>query len=177
VTQRNQLTTFFAENRQMLVAYVRSRIRETVDQGGEDIVQDVMLAVLERPLVTGPILNISAYVLRALRNRIVDLYRGQRREPIALDLLKDSDGGFPEAAANTACPVHSHHNRTRMELLLGLIRELPRQQMEVIVETEFNGRSFRELSEEWSIPLGTLLARKHRGIRTLRKRLEELEEE
>jgi len=36
-----------------------------------------------------------------------------------------------------------------------------------------NGRTFRELSDEWGIPLGTLLARKSRAIAKVRDTLKE----
>jgi DNA-directed RNA polymerase specialized sigma24 family protein len=39
------------------------------------------------------------------------------------------------------------------------------------VATELEGASYRELAEEWDEPIGTLLARKHRALRTLRKTL------
>jgi len=39
------------------------------------------------------------------------------------------------------------------------------------VATEFDGRSFRELSEEWQVPIGTLLARKSRALQKIRNKL------
>jgi RNA polymerase sigma factor (sigma-70 family) len=53
------------------------------------------------------------------------------------------------------------------------IEDLPEAQREVLVATELEGRSFRELAEEWEVPIGTLLARKHRAIRALRETLAE----
>ena len=44
----------------------------------------------------------------------------------------------------------------------------------VVIETEFNGRGYKELSEAWGIPQGTLLARKHRAISKVRQALEDL---
>ena len=43
----------------------------------------------------------------------------------------------------------------------------------VLIATELKGKSFRELSEEWDEPMGTLLSRKSRAVKTLRKLLEE----
>jgi RNA polymerase sigma factor (sigma-70 family) len=51
------------------------------------------------------------------------------------------------------------------------IEDLPEAQREVLVATELEGRSFKELADEWNIPIGTLLARKHRAIRALRETL------
>jgi DNA-directed RNA polymerase specialized sigma24 family protein len=35
----------------------------------------------------------------------------------------------------------------------------------IVVATEFDDRSFKDLSEEWETPLGTLLSRKSRAIK------------
>ena len=45
-------------------------------------------------------------------------------------------------------------------------------QKAIVIETEFEGRSFRELADEWNIPIGTLLARKSRALQKIRKELE-----
>ena len=57
------------------------------------------------------------------------------------------------------------------ETLFEAIDELPPAQREVLVATELEGRSFKELAEEWETPIGTLLARKHRAIRALKETL------
>ncbi len=74
-------------------------------------------------------------------------------------------------------PEDSYHIRALRRLTFDLIRELPSAQMEVIVETEFNEKTFMELSMLWNVPVGTLLARKHRGIRAIREKLERMQEE
>jgi DNA-directed RNA polymerase specialized sigma24 family protein len=37
------------------------------------------------------------------------------------------------------------------------------------------GRSFRQLSEEWGVPVGTLLARKSRALKKIKKMLDDWE--
>jgi DNA-directed RNA polymerase specialized sigma24 family protein len=49
--------------------------------------------------------------------------------------------------------------------------ELGAEEKAVILETEFEGKSFHRLAEEWDVPLGTLLARKSRALEKIRKRL------
>ena len=52
------------------------------------------------------------------------------------------------------------------------IDSLNDQDRAIILETEISGRSFRELSEQWKVPIGTLLARKSRALQTIRENLE-----
>jgi len=44
----------------------------------------------------------------------------------------------------------------------------------VFLATELEGSSFRELAERWGVPIGTLLARKHRAVQALRSALAHL---
>ena len=49
------------------------------------------------------------------------------------------------------------------------IEQLKPEEKAVVIETEFNNRTFNELSKGWDIPVGTLLARKHRALGKLHK--------
>ncbi len=41
----------------------------------------------------------------------------------------------------------------------------------VVLATEIEGRTFKELAADWDVPIGTLLARKSRALGKIRKRL------
>ena len=161
-TQKKRIADFLAAEWGRLVGYVRSWIDDTADRDAEDIVQDVFASVFENADVTAPIADLSAYVYRSLRNRIVDVYRKPRRTTALNEPVLDSRY---EASAQ------AEHREDR-ERLFDAIDALVPAQREVLVATELEGRSFRELSEEWDVPIGTLLARKHRAVHALRKTLE-----
>lgn len=144
-----------------MVSYVRAWISDTADRDAEDVVQDVIERMFERADVTEPVADLSAYLYRSLRNRVIDLYRKPKR---AAELPEDlSDIRF-EAAAEM-------DREEARETLFEAIDELPPAQREVLVATELEGKSFKELAEEWETPIGTLLARKHRAIRALKDTL------
>lgn len=160
--QKKRIADFLAAEWGRLVGYVRSWIEDTADRDAEDIVQDVFASVFENADVTAPIADLSAYVYRSLRNRIVDAYRKPRRTTALSEPVQDSRY---EASAQ----VEHREDRDR---LFEAIDALPSAQREVLVATELEGRSFRELAAEWDVPIGTLLARKHRAVHALRKTLE-----
>ena len=161
-TQKKRIADFLASEWGRLVGYVRSWIDDTADRDAEDIVQDVFASVFEKADVTAPIADLSAYVYRSLRNRIVDAYRKPRRTTALSEPVLDSRY---EASAQA-------EQREDHEKLFDAIDALVPAQRDVLVATELEGRSFRELAEEWDVPIGTLLARKHRAIHALRKALE-----
>jgi RNA polymerase sigma factor (sigma-70 family) len=160
-TQKKRIAGFIATEWGRLVGYVRAWIADTADRDAEDVVQDVLERMFEKADVSEPIADLSAYLYRSLRNRIIDLYRKPRREAELSDEVADLRFDFAEAL----------DREEASEAMFEAMEDLPEAQREVLVATELEGRSFKELAEEWDIPIGTLLARKHRAIQALRDTL------
>jgi RNA polymerase sigma factor (sigma-70 family) len=155
---------FIATEWGRLVGYVRAWIADTADtadRDAEDVVQDVLERMFEKADVSEPIADISAYLYRSLRNRVIDLYRKPKREAELAEEVADLRYDIAE----------SLDREEASEAMFEAMEDLPEAQREVLVATELEGRSFKELAEEWNIPIGTLLARKHRAIRALRETL------
>lgn len=162
-TQKKRIADFIATEWHRLVGYVRSWIADSADRDAEDIVQDVVAGIFEKADVTAPIADVAAYFYRSLRNRIVDAYRAAPKKAVAL----------PEPVLDERYEASVQVDwKENSEKLFKAIDSLVPAQKSVLVATELEGRSFRELSEEWDVPIGTLLARKHRAIHALRKALE-----
>jgi RNA polymerase sigma factor (sigma-70 family) len=155
------LADFLRRERQALVGYVRRRLDDAADQDAEDIVQDVIVGLFSRPDPDVPVENLAAYIYQALRNRIVDRFRRRKKTSELADTLA-GPGNDPRTETE------------RAEMLDGIFEamdELGAEEKAVILETEFEGKSFHRLAEEWDVPLGTLLARKSRALEKIRKRL------
>jgi RNA polymerase sigma factor (sigma-70 family) len=161
--QKKTIADFFRKERERLVGFVRALIADTAERDAEDVVQDVMESLFERADVTEPISDLSAYLYRSLRNRIVDLYRKPARTAPLAEEVEDLRYEGSEAV----------ERKEEMDALFDAIDALPSAQREVLLATEFEGKGYRELSEQWETPLGTLLARKHRAVRALRRALQE----
>ena len=160
-TQKKRIAGFIAAEWTRLVGFVRAWIADSAERDAEDVVQDVIENLFEKADVTAPIADLSAYLYRSLRNRVIDLYRTPKR---AAELPEELSDLRYEASEEL------DREETR-ETLFAAIDELPPAQREVLVATELEGRSFKELAAEWNTPIGTLLARKHRAVRALRETL------
>ena len=79
--------------------------------------------------------------------------------------------GSGVAGSPCVCREKSHSE------LESALHELPDEQREVFVAHEFEGRSFKELSEESGVGVNTLLSRKRYAIRHLRERLRSIHDE
>lgn len=160
-TQKKRVASFITAEWSRLVSYVRGWIADTADRDAEDVVQDVIERLFEKEDMGSPIFDLSAYLYRSLRNKVIDLYRKPRRTAELPEDLSDmrfeASGGMDREEAR--------------EALFDAIDDLPPAQREVLVATELEGRSFKDLAEEWKTPIGTLLARKHRAMIALRETL------
>jgi len=172
-----QVGRFFSEEHKTLVAFVRGLINDAADRDAEDIVQDVAFHLFDNGDITEPIENLAAYVYTALRNRVIDSFRRRKRSESLDKPLFDDDEGLclrdvlrdlendPEL-----CIEHKDLFGRSMEIINGL----PERERALIIATEVEGFSFAELAQLWSVPIGTLLARKSRSIAKIRKTLQRL---
>jgi RNA polymerase sigma-70 factor (ECF subfamily) len=75
---------FFREEHGRLVGFVRGWLDDIAAEEAEDIIQDVALNLFDRADIMAPIRDLSAYVYRSLKNRIVDYFR-RKKSSVSLD--------------------------------------------------------------------------------------------
>lgn len=174
--ERYKLFEFFRSEYTRLVGYVRKMIDDTAARDGEDIVQEVMLNFFNLADVNVPIENMSAYLYRSIRNRVVDYLRKRKMGTVSLEdvVLEASDLRLADLLYDARDnPMVEYEKRETLHLLFEAIEKLNEDQRAVLIETEFEGRTFKELAEEWKVPVGTLLARKSRALVNMRKILQD----
>ncbi len=148
------------------MAYARQYLADSADRDGEDIVQDVMVNLFDKTDVMEPIRNLTGYVYTAIRNRIVDALR-TRKKNVSLDAdIGDEPGiSLKEIIRDPGNDALGRlEEKDRRQALYRAINSLGEDEKAVVIATEFDERPFRELSEEWETPMGTLLSRKSRAI-------------
>lgn len=163
-----------------LRTFIRKRV---VDPGeAEDILQDVFFELVEAYRTMKPVEQVTAWLFRVARNRIIDLFRQKKREalrnePAAItddaeapqwdDLLPSPDAG----------PEEAYIRGVLLEELDAALDELPGEQREVLVAHELMGYSFKEIAAQTGVSLNTLLSRKHYAVLHLRQRLQAIYDE
>jgi len=173
-----QIENLFRTDRKKFLGFIRQRVRS--QEEAEDILQDVFTNVLAASAnVQKPIENIASWVFTAVRNRIIDSYRKKRAETFSdmqtpgqqedgVDTFENFLGDF------TSGPETDLIRKTIWESVQEGLAELPPEQREVFVKNEFEGISFREMSEDTGVNINTLLARKRYAVLHLRKKLKNL---
>lgn len=157
---------------------LRNFIRKRVADSGEaeDILQDVFYELIEAYRLTKPIEQVTSWLFRVARNRMIDLFRknkpGSLNEPVSgeegsgtlEDLLPSPDQG-PEAA---------YARNLLLDALDEALEELPPEQREVFIAHELMGQSFKEISAETGVGVNTLLSRKRYAVQHLRSTLQSI---
>lgn len=173
-----QIENLFRSDRKKFLGFIRQRVRS--QEEAEDILQDVFTNVLAASAnVQKPIENIASWVFTAVRNRIIDSYRKKRAETFSdMQTPGQADDGIDSyenfLGDETISPESELVRKTIWESVQSGLEELPAEQREVFVRNEFEGISFREMSEQTGVNINTLLARKRYAVLHLRRRLKDL---
>jgi RNA polymerase sigma factor (sigma-70 family) len=173
IEQDRQITDTLAREEGRLRNFIRKWVPQEAD--AEDVLQDVFYEFVEAQRMLVPLREAGAWMFRVARNRIADFFRRRQRrreaagdEDLALEEWLPSPEAGPEAL---------FARRVLLEELDAALEELPAEQRAVFVAHELEGRSFKELSEETGVSLGTLLSRKHYAVLHLRERLRTIHKE
>jgi RNA polymerase sigma factor (sigma-70 family) len=167
---------FFSNQYKKLVRSFRARYAELSEMEVEDIVSDLMTDLFNRVDITEQVENIGAYIYRSIQNKIIDYLRRRKKTVSLDDTVSDEDDGdsrkvVPAPSYDMQAEIDASEIRER---LIKALDTLEPNQRAVWIATELDGYTFRELAEEWDLPMGTLLARKHRAVAALQKELQDL---
>jgi len=156
-----------------LRSFIRSRVLDTGD--AEDVLQDVFYELIQAYRLMKPAEQVTAWLFRVARNRITDLFRRRKSSSLSEPTSLDEDAPTIEdlLPSPDAGPDAIFARNVLLEALDDALDELPDDQREVFLAHEFEGRSFKELSEESGISINTLLSRKRYAVLHLRERLQE----
>ncbi len=137
--------------------YIRVSFSSLNEYDAEDIIQQTAMNMigLEEDDRIG---STTSYIFASLRNGALNMLRKRGREQL--------DDAVESAQHESSAEETAMRNELKrhMEAALKLLDEKSRF---VFVETELNGRSYKELAEMTGEPIGTLLSRKNRAVKKL----------
>ena len=174
-----RLSEVVRRERSRLLNFIRRRVPNERD--AEDIVQDVFTELVEANRLLMPIEHVTGWLFRVARNRITDLFRRRTPERLEATVTPGDDEerlGLEELLPSPdAGPEALYVRRVLLAAVEAAMDELPREQRDVFVAHELEGRSFKEIAAATGIGVNTLLSRKHYAVRHLRARLQNVFDE
>ena len=169
--QKKSFDRFFRFEYQKLLNYVRNNIEARFFEASpEDIVQDVLLGIIAKLDLDEQIGNMTGYIYRSVKNKIIDSGRKKQRN-ISIENFTDkkNENYLLNAVADETPDQEKNYSNIEPEMLRQAISQLRPDEQAVIIATEFEDQTYEDLAEEWDVPLGTLLSRKHRALSKLHK--------
>ena len=141
-------------------------------QDAEDMLSDLMLKLVRQLSSYDHRGRFEPWLFRIAANMVRDRIRRRKARPIGVSLSVESPSGatMADGLAGQAKAVDvgllAEELSADLQAALGRLDVATR---EVVLLRYFGGMSFEELSKMFECPIGTVLARVHRGLRALRK--------
>ena len=177
--QDRQISEVVEREQSRLRNFIRRRVLDPLD--AEDILQEVFYELVEANRLLMPIEHVTGWLFRVARNRITDLFR--KKKPESFNDASTADEGSQLLQIEDLLPSPDlgpealYFRSVLLDELEAAVKELPREQREVFVAHEVEGRSFKEMAAETGVSVNTLLSRKRYAVLHLRQRLQDIYDE
>jgi len=144
----------------------------------EDLLQEVFLRLVRAMGVYRHDGQLTAYLFRIATNVVRDRRRRQRVRPhqVSQSETADEQDGLSldeQVAGEEPAADSTLRARERADALEGALYRLPEEQRQVILLRHFAEMPFGQIAELLGCPVGTVLARAHRGLNRLRELLKD----
>ena len=144
-------------------------------ESAEDLLQDTYLKAFRHYGTFRPGTNLRAWLFRILKNTFINDYRRQRKAPVvvAFELIE----GILESAL---APAHGTVTRTPEDEVVDAsldgeveraLAALPHAYKVIVLLSDIEGHSYKEIATLLEIPPGTVMSRLYRGRRLLERAL------
>jgi RNA polymerase sigma factor (sigma-70 family) len=162
MSAKTTLEKAYRERRPGFLAWARRRAPD--DGTAEDVLQDAFIRALASADAFSVVEDAAAWIFSTLRNRLVDIWRGESARRRA-DLSQKAAEEI--AAAVGFDPQSELLHGELVEALETAMAALPAEQREVILAQVVEGATFADLARTTGTSINTLMARKRRALRKL----------
>ena len=154
-----------------LYSYFLRSTGSTAD--AEDLLQDLFVRLLKKVADYQHEGVFDNWLFRIAANLVRDRGRRQQRQSPAQTGpgREEDDYGPPLENLTARGPTAAHAAELAEEIgrLQKALEELPRLDREIILLRHYGQMSFKDIARQCGIPLGTALAKVHRGLKTLNR--------
>ncbi len=177
-----QIEATIKKEKGRLFNFIRKNVPTKED--AEDILQEVLYQFVSSFDDIELLDRVSLWLMRVAKNKIIDSRRKKKELPfrdVRIRIPSDEAGDSLSLADIipdlSGLPDEVYWQKMFWDEIEDALDDLPDEQREVFEMNEFEGLSFRDISEIKNEPLNTLLSRKRYAVLYLRKRLKTLYKE
>jgi RNA polymerase sigma-70 factor (ECF subfamily) len=135
-----------------LFLFIRTKVGSLED--AEDILNDVFVKLTKATTENAIPDNVSSWLYRVTKNRIVDYYRIKKSfEPLPDDLSEENEG--------------THTMKQLSKCMLPMIQALPETYQNPLILSEIEGKKYKEVAVELGVSVSAIKSRILRGRKNL----------
>jgi RNA polymerase sigma factor (sigma-70 family) len=136
------------------------------DADAEDAVQEVMLTILNAPHALSAVDRLVGWLFTLVRRRCADIIRSD-----AARRAREVGATIDELFAGSGDPAALMETEEAAGLVAEVVEELPATLKYAFVANALEGLTYRQMSEDSGVPMGTLMSRKQNAVEAIRARL------
>lgn len=167
------LSDTIKKERSKLLSFISNRTPTLED--AEDILQDVFYELVQNETIE----NTAAWLYRVARNKITDWYRKMKPDRLDDISFKNSEDDETLLLSDIIPSMETSADKQILlklisEIIADTLEELPKNQREVFVLHEIEGKSLKEIAELTNTGIKTVISRKRYAVMYLQERLRSL---
>ncbi|MBO4350923.1 MAG: sigma-70 family RNA polymerase sigma factor [Proteobacteria bacterium] len=142
------------------------------DKDAEDLVQDTLIKAYRNFDKFEEGTNCKAWLFRIMTNEYISQYRHSQRERACVDPHEELDDNQPDKSDvyypdNEFCEDSPDFS----DEVSFALKHVPDDFKAIVIMADLQDQSYKEISDNLSIPIGTVMSRLFRGRQILRKKL------
>ena len=150
----------YKDYKDKVFAYIRNHVNSIAD--AEDLCEDVFVKIFEKiDTYDENKSRLSTWIYSVTSNTVIDFYRTNHISSEIPEDLSDERSSIEE----------DYLNQENLEALAGALRELPQEQMDIIVLRYYKGLTLQEVAEKMSLSYGITKLRHREALGTLQRLL------
>lgn len=176
--EKRNIASIVSDYGKRLFGFVRGKVQSEED--AEDIMQDVWYQLSNLTNIDD-LESASGWLFQVARNKITDLYRRKKPDPLDDYGYEDEEGEFQFKEIllldDSNDPDLALFKDLFWKELLAALDELPENQKQVFVWNELDDLTLQEIADQTGENLKTIISRKGYAVKHLRKKLDYLYQE
>ncbi|MEG0360576.1 MAG: RNA polymerase sigma factor [Longicatena sp.] len=156
-------TTLYNNTSKAIYSYILSLVKD--HHLAQDFMQDTYLSIRQSISLYQPYQKPMAWIFRIARNHVYSYFRTQQQK---------GNNEYHDERLYEAQSYSIEENKLDKVVLQTALQKLNEKERTVIILNVINGYKFREIACYLELPLGSVLASYHRGIRKLKSNLKEI---
>ncbi|WP_026518694.1 RNA polymerase sigma factor [Butyrivibrio sp. MC2021] len=150
----------YKDYKDKVFAYIRNHVNSIAD--AEDLCEDVFVKIFEKiDTYDESKSRLSTWIYSVTSNTVIDFYRTNHIHSEIPDDLSDEKSTIEE----------DYLDKEGLDALADALKELPREQMDIIVLRYYKGFTLQEVAEKMSLSYGITKLRHREALGTLQRLL------